>query len=52
MAINGDKPVSLIDKEANFGNLPANNIGCDKLASWIVKVKEGNLENLMMEWIQ
>ena len=33
MASNGDKPVSLIDEEANFGNLLANNIGCDKLAS-------------------
>ena len=43
MDINGNKPVSLIDEEANFGNLPANNIGCDKLASWIEKVKEGIL---------
>ena len=52
MAINGDKPVSSIDKEANFGNLPANNIGCDKLASWVEKVREENFDNLMMEKIQ
>ena len=52
MASNGDKTVSLIDMEANFGNLPANSIGSDKLASCVENIKEGNFENLMMEWIQ
>ena len=48
MTSNGDKPVSLIDEKAYFENLPANKIGCNKLVTWVEKVKEGNCENLMM----